>query len=315
MSDAVHLLIPCAAPGGDAGRAATAALALPTLERLLARLSPAEEDACGETALSTPGERALARLCGLAGADGALPWAAWAQARSGQAPGEAAWARITPCHWQVGTDHIRMHDPQQLQLAADDSQALLAAVRPYFEQDGLALDWRGPTHWVARGPLFDQLALASLDRVAGRVLDPWIPRGPEARPLRRLQQEMQMLLYTHPVNDARQQAGLPPVNSFWADGPGALPVDAPPPAGLEIVDALREPALLQDWPAWTAAWRQLDAGACARLLAALDAGRPVALTLCGDSRARTWRSAGAGALRRLAALWSRPRAATLLATL
>ncbi len=315
MSDAVHLLISHAAAGDGAGRAATAALALPTLERLLARLAPAEVDEVGDTALSTPHERALARLCGLAGADGALPWAAWSLARAGQGAGDTPCARITPCHWQVGRDHIHMHPPAQLDLAADASRALLEAVRPYFEQDGLALEWQAPTRWLARGPLFGPLALASLDRVAGRRLDPWLPRGPEARLLRRLQQEMQMLLYTHPVNEERQARGLPPVNSFWADGPGALPGDAPPPAGLERVDSLREPALIGDGAAWSAAWQQLDAGPIATLLATLEAGRPVALTLCGERRARTWRSAGAGPLRRLAALWSRPRAAALLETL
>ncbi|MFM1764286.1 MAG: hypothetical protein RIU71_49, partial [Pseudomonadota bacterium] len=36
-----------------------------------------------------------------------------------------------------------------------------------------------------------------------------------ARTLQRLQSEMQMLLYQHPVNDLRSQHGRWAVNSFW----------------------------------------------------------------------------------------------------
>ena len=123
-----------------------------------------------------------------------------------------------------------------------------------------------------------------------------------------------MLLYTHPVNEERTRGGLLPVNSFWASGSGTL--DGAPgvhePAGLQVTHTLRDAALLQDWRAWATGWQQLDANEGARLLQALAQGRPVALTLCGERRARTWRSAGNGWKRRVAALWSRPKAAESL---
>lgn len=318
MLDAVHLLIPFAAADGDAARAALAGLSLPHLERLLARLQPhTAADPAPASALSMPHERALADAIGLPGADGQLPWAAWEHAHRGGAAGTQAWAWITPSHWLVGRDHVRMADPRQLDLSAEDSQALLGAMRPYFEEDGLQLQWERPDRWLACGPLFAGLPLASLDRVAGRVLDAWMPRSPAARPLRRLQQEMQMLLYTHPVNEARSAAGLLPVNSFWASGAGALPDGAVPvqPDGLLVPQALREAALRADWPAWAAAWQQLDATACADALRALAAGQTVTLTLCGERQACRWTSDGAGWSRKLTALWSRPRAATVLETL
>ncbi|MBA2962513.1 MULTISPECIES: phosphoglycerate mutase [Ramlibacter] len=314
MSDGAHLLIPFAACDGEGCRQALATLSLPRIGHLLAQLAPAETEDTGEQALSMPHERALARECGLAGDDGRLPWAAWDLRQAGTDPGPAAWAWITPCHWRLGTGHAAMHHPQELALEAAESQALLAAMQPYFEQDGLSLAYAAPTRWLASGPLFGQLALASLDRVVGRVLDPWMPNGDAARPLRRLQQEMQMLLYTHPVNEARVQAGRLPVNSFWASGAGALPTAPPPvrPAGLQVATELHEAALLQDWDTWTTNWQQLDASAGEQLQRALDAGRPVALTLCGERRARTWRSGRTGLGRRLARLWSRPRPADFL---
>ncbi len=311
------MLVPFAASSAEGCRAALGTLALPHLERLLARLAPAEVAGGGETTLSMPHEAALAREAGLAAPDGLLPLAAWEQAQAGQDPGDEPCAWITPCHWQVGADHIVLHDPRALQLEAGESQQLLAAMAPYFEQDGLRLAYAAPLEWVARGPLFAEVPCASLDRVAGRVLDTWIPRSAAARPLRRLQQEMQMLLYTHPVNDSRAARGLPPVNSFWASGCGALPRPRPRPPSppLQVAGALRGPALSHDWAAWTAAWQQLDAQECAMLGDRLARGEPVAVTLAGERRARTWRSAGAGWARRMAALLARPRPQAFLSDL
>ena len=290
------------------------ALALPHLETLLARLAPGESEAGSELRLSMPYERVLARELGLPADDGCTPWAAWQVRTAGRDAGDRAWAFITPCHWRVGTGHVAMDHPHNLQLAAQDSRNLLAAMQPYFEADGIALEYDAPTQWLAHGEIFRGLPTASLDRVVGRTIDDWMPRTPRAGPLRRLQQEMQMLLYTHEVNEARERGGLQPVNSFWISGAGALPPApaATAPPGLRVVNDLRDAALLGDWRAWATAWEQLDAKECPRLRQALREGRPVAVTLCGERGAQTWSSAGAGLLRRLAAPFARKRAAMLL---
>jgi hypothetical protein len=189
---------------------------------------------------------------------------------------------------------------------------------PYFEQDGVRLEYEAPTQWLARGEMFRKLPAASLDRVVGRVIDGWLPEGAAAAPLRRLQQEMQMLLYTHPVNDERVRGGLPPVNSFWVSGTGGLPAahEPSPPPGMQVIHSLRDAALLGDWAAWAARWQQLDGQECVRLLESLARGETVTLTLCGERTARTWRSAPASGLgRRLRGLFGRQPASTLLGQL
>ena len=318
MSDGVHLLVPFASSIEEGCVQALRGLALPRLEKLLVRLPAAARDSGDERSLSMPYERLLARQFGLPAEDGRIPWAAWEARESGRNAGDEAWAQITPCHWEVGTSHVDMHHPRALDLDASDSRELLAAMQPYFEADGIALEYEGPTRWLAHGNIFRDLATASLDRVVGRTIDDWMPRAPQAGPLRRLQQEMQMLLYTHTVNEARTRGGLPPVNSFWISGTGALPAGAPPaaPAGLQIVHYLRDAALSGDWQAWARAWQELDAKECPRLAEALERGQPVALSLCGDRSAQTWANAGSGGVwRRLAAPFARKRAAALLEAL
>lgn len=313
VSDGVHLLVPfasCAAP--ECGQA-FAGLQLPHLQRLLRRLGLESEERGDPHALTPPHERLLARSRGIEAADGLVPFAALQVQQAGQDPGGDGWAWITPAHWRVGRDHIAMAHPHDLQLDAADSRALLEAMRPWFAEDGIALAYDAPLRWLARGELFRTLPTASLDRVMGRTIDPWMPAGEAGRPLRRLQQEMQMLLYTLPLNDERQRGGLLPVNSFWASGSGALPAAPTPGASpLQLTPYLRDAALLGDWRAWAAAWQQLDARDCARLHTELDRGREVRLTLCGEAGARTWSSAAASAWKRIAGLFRGPSLSSLV---
>jgi hypothetical protein len=72
--------------------------------------------------------------------------------------------------------------------------------------------------------MFDGLPTASLDRVIGRNIDRWLPDTAPARLLRRLQNEVQMVLHTHALNDEREAARpMPTVNSVWLSGCGRLP--------------------------------------------------------------------------------------------
>lgn len=307
------MLVPfarCSAPECDQ---ALGGLQLPHLQRLLRRMGVESEDRGEAHSLSTPHERMLARGWGLEAVDGLIPFAALQARQAGREPGSEGWAWITPAHWRVGRNHVDMAHPHDLQLDGDDSQALLAAMQPYFAEDGIALAYDAPMRWLARGEIFRTLPTASLDRVMGRTIDTWMPAGETGRPLRRLQQEMQMLLYTLPLNDERQRGGLLPVNSFWASGTGALPPGhAQAGMGLQVTPYLRDAALLGDWRGWTAAWQQLDAREGARLQGELDRGREVRITLCGEAGSRTWSSTAASAWRRMTGWFAAPAVPTLL---
>lgn len=325
MSEAEHLIIAHAA--GPVAQAAPGlsppSLQLPQLARLLARLAPAGTLEGQPSDLSMPHERALAQALGLPDQDGHLPLAAW-EVASGQAAGVppsaaagAAWAWFTPCHWTVGRDHIRMDDPAALALSDEESRQALAAMAPYFEQDGVQVTWVSPLRWLARGEMLRALPCASLDRVASRAVDDWMPRSAQARTLRRLQQEMQMLLYTHALNDARERAGRPTINSFWVSGAGALPAHFPFDAAMapRLETRLGDAVARGDAQAWQAAWQAIDREVLPALHRRLDAGLPVRLTLCGEQRARSWHAAPAGWWQRLTRSVRAPSVAAALDSL
>ena len=291
----MHLIIPFASISSDASSEASTKfqhhLKLPYLRQLLDLLTLVNIDIGMEESFSPPHERALARLQGLLVADGLIPWAAQKAAGLGLLGATSlTWSFVTLCHGTVGNGSMTMEDPAQLQVTDTESRQLLADMRPYFAEDGLTLHYSEPTLWLCSGEPLGGVRTASLDRVIGQDLATWQPAQGGAAKLRRLQNEMQMLLYTHTVNDARSRARTAVINSIWLHGTGELAK-----AGVKVSTDIKMPrslgdaALKEDWQAWAAAWEQLDATACADLLkrvkAGESAGEPVTLTLCGKRSA------------------------------
>ena len=321
----MHLLIPFAAPLSEAGRQAAASLVLPRLQSLLARCTEVQRDSADEWSFSPPHERALALALGWRGPAGLLPWAARAAQADGITTADLAWGLMTPAHWHLGTEQVSLIDPAGLMLDEPAARAFFDAVAPLFTSEGFAIHYATAQRWYLAHPSLAGLATASIDRVIGRNVDGWLGKDPAAQRLRRLQAEVQMLLYTHPLNDERAARGLLPVNSFWLSGCGVAQAQAeagaevgaqagaqPPPA---VDGRLRGPALADDWAAWCQAWETLDAGPLAALLARAEAGQPAALTLCGERAWARFEAAPRSVMKRLRGLWTRSAPATLLETL
>ena len=208
-------------------------------------------------------------------------------------------------------DQVTLQPPESLDLPEVESRELFEALRPWAEEDGIALHFESATRWRAVGPAFADLPWASLDRVAHRQLDAWLPNGgqlPQARALLRLQNEAQMLFYTHPLNDRRAARGLASINGFWISGTGAWDGQALP--APRVAAGLRAPALRGDLTRWAEAWVQLEQDEITPLLEAAEGGAAVRLTLCGERSAISWASglpAKPGALSRLRGLFQRQR--------
>ena len=296
QSQVMHCIIAYAA-STQLPSEALVSLALPRLSALLSQLQPGPQDSDPpdeRPPAAMPHERVHARALGWA-LQAPLPWAAWQT--SDQSEQAQAW--ITPCHWQIGMDQVFMLDPARLGLGDDESQALLQALLPYLQEDGLELRWHDALHWHARGELLAGWHAPSLDRVINANVRPWITSGlPGA--LVRLHSEMQMLAYQHPVNDARLARGQLPVNAFWVHGAGRLA--APPTSGADVLylDALRAPALAGDAAAWRHAWQALDAQLPAPDTPGLQ------LTLCSDTTTLTWTAQPRSWLTRLRHAFSPP---------
>lgn len=251
---------------------------LPHLSRWLKQAHCVHRQVLPEHALISAHERAQAQAQGwLDVPDGLLPQAAQiAQTLGLSCEPDEGWALLSWCHWQVSSGQVILCDPQDLELDEATDRQLFALIQPFFAEDGVSLHPYRPGHWLAKSKAFLNLPTASLERVIGRNINAWLIGGEQpsaaAQWVRRLQNEMQMLLYTHEINAHRGTS----INSFWLHGTGNLLPHASS-AEVQIHNDLRHSALQHDFLSWLHAWQTLDA----RLFAS-EATAPQRLVLCGD---------------------------------
>lgn len=308
------LVLPFALPLPEFAPDLVRALDAPALSALLSRASTADRSDGAPNAHALPHESWLARTLELDG-DGrpAFANAAMHGLGHGNATGDGAWRLVTPCHIQVARSHLMMADPRQLVLDEADSRALFDAARQLCEELGHALLYGDAGTWFLRADAWAADDVASPDTVVGMDLTDFMPKAATARPMRRLQNEVQMAWHGHPVNAAREARRQPAVNGFWIWGQGGARQPARPLAtfavpgwlaalgsqrlqGLDGLDKLlgsdhmlvagnlAEAAIAADWNGWLQGMSHLESALFAPLLSAVKAGRVRELRLVLSSR-------------------------------
>lgn len=295
----LHLLIP------GLLELPAAELRLPTLSRMLGR---------GRLAWA-PGislDSWLARRFGLEA--GSAPYAALRRlGEDDLEPGENTWFCADPVQLKFTSQGLMLADASTLDISMAEAQALIASLNRECPDLG-QFHAAAPGRWYLRLPRPTDVSTHRLTEVVGRRVDNFLPEGPDAPLWRRHFNEIQVLLHGHPVNQARDEAGRPVVNSVWFWGKGALPGSLEKPyaalaatdplarglarhaeiplatwpdeafpkhAGslLTLADTLARPALYADEEAWRAALLALETSHLAPSLAALKSGRFQSLTL------------------------------------
>lgn len=146
------------------------------------------------------------------------PIAPLSAARDGLETDGAFWLRADPVHLEAGMQGMFLRDG--LALSQAESQALAQSLVPLLAEQGVAFAAPGPSSWYLKFPAPQDLATTPLDRARGRQAMNFLPEGTDAPRLMRLINEVQMLLHAHPLNQAREQAGVATVNSLWPWGGG-----------------------------------------------------------------------------------------------
>jgi len=142
---------------------------------------------------------------------------AW-QAEGGEAQ-HAFWLFATPVHLMAGRDSFYMGDTA-VEIAHAESKALMESLNQHFAADGYHFYCLDDV-WFLGLDDDPKITTAHIDNVKGQDVAPYLPQGEGASVWNKLQTEMQMLLFSHPVNQAREAQGLPMINSLWCYGLGA----------------------------------------------------------------------------------------------
>jgi hypothetical protein len=151
-------------------------------------------------------------------------------------------ACLQPVHLHATRDHLVLMSQDQLDLTPEESSLLLKAALPFIEEDFLSkVLFQERYYWfIAAGPFAD-LMTHSVDQAHGRNIDWWMPRDCDksgiAKRWRKLQNEIQMIWHIDPVNETREQTGLPSINSIWISGIGKL-------ADLQAPDVIQNARIL-----------------------------------------------------------------------
>lgn len=349
----LDILIPFGLPPAELSADLLKELSAPALSTLTARAKsdPAAtyHETFSEFSRALPHERWLSRQFGLEAElkkRGSPPVATALMQSLGLRVEAGNWFILQPVHIHFARDHLVLTDPRQLQLADQEACILFDIAKSLLEETGKHLLYGNANTWFVRADDWAELQTSSPDATSGHNIDIWMPKGPGERDWRKVQNEIQMHWFNHPINEAREMRGLKPVNSLWlwggSDGdaacaPGrydsvfnlsdwlqAFNCFATAHAKAEtatdllangcghsllVLDALLESALSNDWSRWLDGMRSFEANWFAPLLQALKAGTldQVSLVLTNDARISQF-TASRSSLRKF---WVKPSLATL----
>jgi hypothetical protein len=159
------------------------------------------------------------RACEVEAVEGS--WSDWERKPPAAALSRAARegaAVATPLHAALGLTDLTLLDPLQLQLSETDSRALCAACDAHVREDGMRLEYVSASEWRMVTDRNINVLAERPDWIVGEAMRPNMPRGEDGRLVERWMNELQMLLFTHPVNAARAERRLLPVNVVWLWG-------------------------------------------------------------------------------------------------
>ena len=287
-------------------------LSLLELERFLARAR--RVDGCAQEM-----ERGLFDLFGARiDREGDAPVAAVTRQLDAGDAGAQWWLRADPVHVHADRDRLVMLGNRLLDISESETNQLVIELNALVRDEGWELEAMNPRRWYLRLGGEPRMRSTALPEVIGRDVLHCMPRGAEARPWRRLLNEVQMMLHASSVNRAREQRGAPAVNSLWFWGGGVLPEvphgtwsqvwsnealatglaalagtphaslpadaaewleDDTPGAHLLVLDGAREAAQYADVEAWRKFIESVHESWIAPLYAALKQGRLDSVTL------------------------------------
>ena len=255
------------------------------------------------------------------------------------------WLCADPVHLEADQNRLMLFDSHTFALERHEAAALAQEFNALFAADGVWLETPHPVRWYLRLPAEPDVRTHPLSRVVGHDIHAFLPWGAAQRRWHAFLNEVQMFLHGSAVNQAREEAGRPTINSVWFWGGGVLPraASAPftaiwsghalaaglarlagvplrpvPPAAVDwlaqaeapgehlvVLEDVCVPPLYGDVPGWIEALARLERHWFAPLVQALKQGAVDNLDICPGTRDEV--RVRAGDLRRF---WRRRRPLT-----
>lgn len=262
----LELLLPFSLPPAELRNDLIKAIQAPALANLLAASATAESDAADGFSNALPHEYWLAGYPALPSSANSPAISLHKMAAYNLSANDGYWFLLQPVHIHIARDHLVLTDQRRLDLSEQESKELFDIAKTVAADAGFSLIYGDAQHWFLRADNWSELQTATPDAACGHNIDIWMPKGQEARAWRKFQNEIQMLWFTHDINQEREAIGKKAVNSVWLSGGSDSRLNSfksvqktarfnqlPAATGQAIcilADTLIEPALNNDWGTW-----------------------------------------------------------------
>lgn len=133
------------------------------------------------------------------------------------------WLRVDPVHLRIKNNHILLGDNHILNISLKEAISFTDSINELILDDGLTLLPLHSDRWYLRCSETPELQTFLLSEAVGQNINNLLPHGNDSSIWNSKINEIQMLLYDHPLNQIREAQGDLVVNSVWVWGGGVMP--------------------------------------------------------------------------------------------
>ena len=137
------------------------------------------------------------------------------------------WLRADPVHLRTEGGRLVLLPGQALDIRLEEAQQMAGEIAEAYVGQGWLIKAPRPDRWYLKPPRAPRIVTTPIPVVAGHDIHPYLPRGRDGMAWHAILTEMQILLHTANANAAREERGVPPINSLWFWGGGRLPALKP----------------------------------------------------------------------------------------
>jgi hypothetical protein len=246
----VHLVIPdLFLPQNIAAETCTD-LRLPALEKLLARGTLMEP-----LALDTSLENVL---CKLFSSDTQEQVSIASISAKFDQLEEGFWLRSDPVHLSLQRDKMML---ATVSPSDEEAAVLCASLNEYFSEQGITFFAPHPQRWYIRLDSPPRMHTTALSQVISCNVRGALPVGEDATYWHGILNEIQIFLFTHPLNTEREGRGELPINSVWLWGEGTettLRKNYDAVSSDDTLPAMLASAVNTPFSQWEPRWCQIE---------------------------------------------------------
>ena len=137
--------------------------------------------------------------------------------------GSYGWMFAEPAHFQADRDTINLFPSSHLDITTGEAAQLIDALNANFEDRGLTFSRGGSGHWYVCCDAQELPQTTSIRAAQRGAVFEKLPKSNGKLLWKAIQNEAQMLLHSHAVNEQREAIGKLTINGLWFWGEGVLP--------------------------------------------------------------------------------------------